>query len=508
MTAQMGRLPDLKEAILSAKEDRPDLREIKARIAEAKVRQGLARTQSPRVGLQATYGVGGEGDFLEGIGVYSRISMPFFGRRLERARSDRLQAELRQLEMEEARLISNAEVEVRGTYSGFLQAQKEAAVQAKQAERAQEGLRLAKASEKWAAGDVLSTIEAQVRYSQAERRVLSCQYELQMAYVRLQRSIGTPAQEIKFEVGPPESLQLSLAHGGANPAPAFHRRALWVWRPFFLGKDEETDFFLSFCGARDIQSIFLFTGKEELVDNPEAFRSFITQAHNQGVKVHALSGEPQWVLPEDRDKAVGYVKAFLAYNQKSPKEARFDALHLDVEPHLLPGWDEGYREEIASLYVDLLLEIASQSRAVLLQAEELEQEPTLAVDIPYWYDKIEVRQSQGARPLSQHIIDLADQVVVMDYTNKAEGIIENVQEELTYAERAGKTIWLGLKTNRGGSKGSSFWEKGESALEEAMEEVAEALNSHRSLQGFALHHYESYQELILRSAIRPVEEGK
>jgi len=79
------------------------------------------------------------------------------------------------------------------------------------------------------------------------------------------------------------------------------------------------------------------------------------------------------------------------------------------------------------------------------------------VDIPFWYDATDELTGKPmpiafrgvSKPASEHVIDLVDEVAIMDYRTAAygaDGVIAMAQDELAYASKQGKTVFVGLET--------------------------------------------------------------
>jgi hypothetical protein len=123
-------------------------------------------------------------------------------------------------------------------------------------------------------------------------------------------------------------------------------------------------------------------------------------------------------------------------------------VHYDIEPYLLAGFQGRARQRLLTGYLELLEGMASRIRISCM---------TFGADIPFWYDTPDELTGQtypieflGRRkPASEHVIDLVDIVVVMDYRTSAygaNGILALSEGELDYAAKAGKKLFVGLET--------------------------------------------------------------
>ncbi len=258
------------------------------------------------------------------------------------------------------------------------------------------------------------------------------------------------------------------ANNPADPATRTTRastnRTLWAWNTGALldpTKRAEANRFFSFCTSQQIQKVYLAAefdqsrkdGKPyfELRD-PEGYRTFLARAHQQGLKVDALAGTPEWAVRENHPQALAVVGALLAFNHASPSSARFDGIHFDVEPYLLIGYsDPTYRPEILLGFVEIVSRCAERARS----GGDL----PFSCDVPSWFypagglerDRLTVNYRGHEKTVGEHLTDLLDSVTIMDYTNQADGaggIIARGLPALEYATRQNKKIVVGIETFR------------------------------------------------------------
>jgi len=129
----------------------------------------------------------------------------------------------------------------------------------------------------------------------------------------------------------------------ATPAVAAEKarplqRAVWVWNNWAASEPDRRDDLLVFCRQRGINVLFLHLMPEDLSTRGDDFRALLTQAHQQGFKIQALAGAPEWVFAEKRARLGWLLDAVVKFNDEGPAEARFDGVHLDVEPYDTPEW--------------------------------------------------------------------------------------------------------------------------------------------------------------------------
>jgi outer membrane protein TolC len=477
-------------AVLTARDRRQEVTDARAKVGAARARREFAAHEIPSVDLRAGYGQtvkAGRGDFVEGLSVGARITTPVLIWPLQRARLDRQDAFIRQLEMEVARLISTVELETITAYEELMAAQVSLRAAQQNVEATDEALRVSRAAQQaGAGGGRIQLLSAHVDHAQALSLAVAGHYAVQRASLKLLLASGALPEKISFAQMPGlvDATRLK-APNSARPG-----RALWVWRPTFLGNPSDMSFFVEFAKARRVESIFLFASASHLAEEPAPYRDFLKLTHTRGLTVHALNGEPTWIFPDHRAGLERFVAAILEFNRKSPPDARFDAVHLDVEPHTLPEWKAGKEQELARRYVELLR----------LTRESIRREGLLlAVDIPDKFDRIAL----GLSPLLDAVLDQADQIAVMAYKDQAQRIIEATRSEVEHTERKGKPLWIGISADPAHIRSSSQGRPLETELEDMIAQIQAAFSGRQSLLGVAIHDYDRYRRLILSPTQTP-----
>ena len=241
-------------------------------------------------------------------------------------------------------------------------------------------------------------------------------------------------------------------------------RAMWVWevKPLLFEAEYQADFFL-FCREQGIKEIFLqipyqfvndLTPQVECkIQHINELRRFIKISRGKGILVHALDGNPEFVLEVHHPRVLSQVRAIISFNASAEPEERYFGIHLDNEPYLLLGFDGKLSERIMIQYLEL-------NRKIMSLLRDSDTSLVYGVDIPFWFD--EARNDKGQlkfalnyggkiKDASQHIMDMVDNVGIMNYRNfagGADGMIRHGQDEVHYANKVGKTIYLGVETFR------------------------------------------------------------
>ncbi len=286
-------------------------------------------------------------------------------------------------------------------------------------------------------------------------------------------------------------LLATAAPAAEAPRRAAQRaqRALWVWRPAFLESEKELKDLLLFARLRNIRTLFLFTSRRRLEEDPEAFRRFLRQAHRGKLAVQALNGEPHWIFPEQRGEPEAFLQAVEEFHRESSPDARFDAIHLDVEPQSLPEWkaqaSEPARRKLAELYLDFVRWTRRRTR---------ESGLPLALDIPVAFNHIRLESG----PLVEALLERADQVAVMAYRDEASEVLKHAAPSLHPAQRMGKKVWVGLSADPVDLPRPPAGQPLEKEIEKIARQVERSLRKQPSFQGVAIHDYDSYRRAFCR----------
>jgi hypothetical protein len=247
-----------------------------------------------------------------------------------------------------------------------------------------------------------------------------------------------------------------------DPAPSAPSRKLstatWVWNTSSLAGDPVAQQELvDFVVRQNFDVVYLQlpglpgeTGAvgEQVRWDMESLRPVVASLHRAGARVLALDGYRTYALPEMHGRVLENLDSVIRYNRESAQDERFHGIHFDIEPYLIPGFHGPRREMILSAFLDLFAEMKRRSSAAGL---------TLGADIPFWYDApgeqsyemVTVQYGGERKPVSQHVIDLADEVTLMDYRTVsygADGTIRHAEGEIEYAGSVGTPVLVGLET--------------------------------------------------------------
>jgi hypothetical protein len=187
----------------------------------------------------------------------------------------------------------------------------------------------------------------------------------------------------------------------------------------------------------------------EIPIDVESLRPLVASLNSHGMKTYALDGAPHYALPVYHEGVLRTIDHVARYNLAVEPQERFFGVRFDIEPYLLPGFHGPNRSEI-------LTELLQLTAASVQRAHESDM--LYGADIPFWYDapsegsfqQVTVEYEGVEKPVSEHILDLVDDVSIMDYRTEAhgaDGTIRHGLGELSHAERLGKPLFIGIETS-------------------------------------------------------------
>lgn len=240
---------------------------------------------------------------------------------------------------------------------------------------------------------------------------------------------------------------------------------------------------LEFLASRKVTEIYLCARRE--AKNEDLVR-FIREAKAKGMRVACLAGDVSWINPGNTgfDETLAWYRR---YQKAAPEDARFYALHFDVEPHQNPKLSEARKWQ---LYADFALRAAAFVRRA---GEKIEW------DIPFWLDHFKVcRDERTDVPLLEVIMDCADGVVLMSYRDTAKAMLETGREEIALGKTRPCRVLLGAETGQTGEGDFvSYFEEGKAKMAAELEKVKSELATAElpAGTGVAVHHVGSWMKL-------------
>jgi len=236
------------------------------------------------------------------------------------------------------------------------------------------------------------------------------------------------------------------------------RKALWVWdTEEILERRTARRKLVDFLARHGFSDVFLQIPREAgaptVLSADRAvrrrLRHLVADMHRRDVGVHALDGACEYALPARHQEVIQGVRSIAAYNAAVTEEERFDGVHYDIEPYLLPGFGSSRRSQILGWFLTAVDGLAREAHAAGLE---------VGVDIPFWYDardedtgqEMSVRYAGRAANPAEHLLAMVDNMGIMDYrttVDGADGVLAHAAGELADAAERGTEILVGLETH-------------------------------------------------------------
>ena len=273
----------------------------------------------------------------------------------------------------------------------------------------------------------------------------------------------------------------SKAASGASAGPPPSGLAVYVYSDLVTDVAAREAFFV-FAQTQNIHRVYLQSASF-IGASPNSLGDFIAEAKSHAIAVTLLFGQAAWTLAPNQASAQQYVTqslSFLAGLQAAGRPAP-DAIQFDVEPYVLPQWTTDL-QGTANQYLDLLAALRNQINGQLV----------FTVTIPFWLDAQPVTRNGQTRPMSEWIIDAVDGVVMLDYRNHAQAILDGASSELVYASAQGKSLTIVVDVQCGSDGTITFCGEGEAFMFQEMATVEASARNQSAYSGLGVFDYEDW----------------
>ncbi|WP_457573350.1 hypothetical protein [Desulfolithobacter sp.] len=172
-------------------------------------------------------------------------------------------------------------------------------------------------------------------------------------------------------------------------------RSIYIWSAGFSAISNEN--LINFLKAKQIDRVLLSASTKISVGKTT---DFLTMAEKNNIQVEMLTGQSDWIFPENQESA---------FARAVTLAERTGIVHLDVEPHTLPGFRQKKKE-----YLERYIEFLEKIKQGLLDRR-------LSVDVPMHFP------AETYRLLDS----IADRVYVMAYgTTDPDVLVRRLQTVL------------------------------------------------------------------------------
>lgn len=228
--------------------------------------------------------------------------------------------------------------------------------------------------------------------------------------------------------------------------------------------------YLDFSEEQGVNEIYYYSSSFS-----QKTSDFIKDAGSRGMKVFWLQGKYEWI--EDPQSLKDKMSQFLEY--QNGNQYKFAGVHLDIEPHQHPQFDER-REQLITAFVSLTADMKNTYPDLWIE-----------YDIPFWLED-EITVDGVEKPAYAFIIDNASRVTMMSYRDEWENIYDVAKDEAEYASSVGKTLNFGVETGENEDDIVTFYEEGSAYMYDQLDLLRKNIPDGF---GIAIHHIKDWKAL-------------
>jgi hypothetical protein len=267
-----------------------------------------------------------------------------------------------------------------------------------------------------------------------------------------------------------------IACSESQTLPEAGPRATWVWTYSLMNTAQENEL-LEFSSTNKIDTLYI-EATQALFDTPEQLEDFIHLAATRKISVELLMGDHAWI-EQDPDTAVRLAEKAAGFIAQM-KEPKARAIHFDIEPHALPGWDDG-QQYFSNLYLDLL----ERLRVAVGKTP-------MNVDLGHFYAGVNVTRSGTTKSLLRWVLDRVDGGVLMAYNSNPNSVLNFVRDEFAQSQGTEK-LRIAVACDCSENPLENYCSR--ETLDYALALAQDRYGSHPNFAGLAVHHYGPYRSL-------------
>lgn len=235
----------------------------------------------------------------------------------------------------------------------------------------------------------------------------------------------------------------------------------------------------------------------------EGLKAFVRAARERGIGVEVTFGYRDWGEPSNRYKPLRIIDQVLSYNASVDAADRVCGVQSDIEPYLLPSYEEN-KAEVLGNYLETMDQL---TKKVARSGSGV----SMGIVIPHFYDPVQawtpaITRAGETQSAYEHVLDILAQapkssVSVMAYRNFLDGengVIELVSPELRIAQERQATARVIIAQEVGcglDPKWVSWCGSTKTALEGALSTLRTTFRDNEWLGGFAVNYIDPYIDL-------------
>ncbi len=257
----------------------------------------------------------------------------------------------------------------------------------------------------------------------------------------------------------------------------------WMWNVMDIWRIDEA---LAFLKGHQVTQVYL--SYSEIMPF-EQYRAFIAALAREGIGVSAIGAVAEWVTPRGRRARDAFAAWLHTYQAGCTEESeKFYGVHLDVEPHQLPDWQQD-EALVRQQYADFLLWANALCRAEKIQLE---------ADIPFWFDGLYAALEGQRMSLGEIALRLCDTTLLMSYRDNAPGILACGDTLMPMAKGLNKRLILAVETGKIYEDiNITFHHLGTARMYRELEKLHALIQAEPRAGdiGYAIHYYDAWRRL-------------
>jgi len=288
---------------------------------------------------------------------------------------------------------------------------------------------------------------------------------------------------------------------------------MWVYKTkAIVSSQVEQAQLFAFCQERQITDLFWQVHFDKMLIGSAKLEAgiadalFLKAAHAHKLRLHALMGDPSHTLSAKHERVLACVDALISYNEKNTPEARFDGLHLDIEPHGLAEWKKAdlfAKCRLITQFVEVHAKVAKRMDAAAAGL-------VFGTDIVFWLDKLNAEGTPMYPILHggviqdpvKHLFGIVDHVAIMSYRGTVEGrngSIALVERTIDHADVTSAEVFVGVKMAKIGPAMESYFGRTEAEMQADLQRVESVYRPHASYAGIAYFMHEAFKVMPQRA---------
>lgn len=207
----------------------------------------------------------------------------------------------------------------------------------------------------------------------------------------------------------------------------------WMWNVMDIWQIDEA---LAFLKSHHVTQVYL--SYSEVMPMAQ-YRAFVSALAEAGIGAAVIGAVAEWVTPRGRKGRDAFAAWLHEYQAGCGRDSeRFYGIHLDIEPHQLPDWQEN-EALVHQQYADFLVWASALCR---------EEGVALEADIPFWFDGLYAELNGERLSLGEIALRLCDATLLMSYRDNAPGVLACGDVLMPLAKRLGKKLVYGVETGK------------------------------------------------------------